>query len=181
MLRVNLLPWRQRQCHRRYGFWRRWLFVGVASETALLLLWGWLLQQHDQRLAWQLSSLSAYEGALQTQVAKVNTLKLAYQQAEQLNQQNRQRFQRSLHYIQLLKHVAQAMPDGLWATRLSLHHAELSLGGEGTAYQDILALSEALPGDGAVSLVQLREVKQLANADLQFSLSAALSGQEGEL
>jgi len=178
MLRVNLLPWRQRQCHRRYGFWRRWLFVGVASETALLLLWGWLLQQHEQRLVWRLSTLSAYQVALQGQVAKVNTLKLAYQQAEQLNQQNRQRLQRSLHYVQLLANVAQTMPDGLWATRLSLHNAELSLGGRGSSYQDILALSAALPEDGVVSPVQLREVKQLASADLQFSLSARLSEQE---
>lgn len=180
MLRVNLLPWRERQRQRGYRLWTRVFMIGMAAIAAALLLAGFFHRQLNQQRELSLKRQSDYRTALQSQFERVNALELAYRRAEQINVQMEQRFDRSLQYVQLLRHLSQVMPQQVWATRLSQNAANVVLEGRSANYEAVLALDSALPHDALFPRIQLREVKQLPAEELSFSLNATLQSAEGE-
>lgn len=180
MLRVNLLPWRERLRDRRARFWQRFLLLGLTIGALSLFIANLLSQQEIQRQAQTLSALGDYRTALQSQLEKVKALEGEYRAAERLNLQTRQRFSRSLQYVGLLQQLSQVMPQDVWATQLSQNAATMTLEGRSTRYEEILTLSRALPHDALFPQILLREVRQLPAEDLSFSLNATLQAAEGK-
>ncbi len=174
MLRVNLLPWRENYRDKRYRLWRGLLLAGVTLEMALMLLFG-LHSQHQLRLGEsRQTELITQHAALQSQLETVNLLKSDYQRAERLALQGQQRFERSMRYVQILQHLSQTIPQGVWVTQLHQNSGEFRLDGASESYSDILALSQALRHEGFLPKITLREVKQLPASALSFSFNAAL-------
>jgi len=173
-LRGNLLAWRERRLDKRYRFWLTVILTAVAAEILLLLLLGgraqWQIRQHEI----DIGRLSDYRLALKTRLEQINVLKADYQQAASLNRQSEQRFEQSVQYVQLLQHLAKAVPTGAWIKQMSQSAAVLKLEGKSQDYNQILTLSKALQLDAVLPKVLLREVKQLADENLYFSLDAAL-------
>ncbi|MEG3133715.1 PilN domain-containing protein [Rouxiella sp. T17] len=180
MLRVNLLPWRERLRDRRARFWQRFLLFGLATGALILTAASLLSQQAIRRQEQAVGALGDYRTALQGQLEKVKALENDYREAERLNLQTRQRFSRSLQYVGLLQQLSQVMPQEVWATQLSQNAAVMTLEGRSTRYEEILTLSRALPHDTLFPQTLLREVKQLPAEDLSFSLNATLQSAEGK-
>ncbi|KAB7894950.1 hypothetical protein GA565_02525 [Rouxiella sp. S1S-2] len=177
-LRVNLLAWREKQLDKRYRFWLTVILAGVAAVVLLLLLLGaraqWQIRQHEI----DVGRLSDYRHALKTRLEQVNALKADYQQAATLNRLSEQRFEHSVQYVQLLQHLSTAVPTGVWIKQMSQSAALLNLEGQSQDYNRILTLSKALRLEAVLPKTQLREVKQLADENLYFSLDATLRAVE---
>jgi len=176
MLRVNLLPWRERAFEKRYRFWRGLLLCGIAGCALWLIFSAWSTQRQTASRQQQLSALMAYQLSLQRQLESVQALGERYRLAEALNQQSDAHFQRSLHVVQRLRHLSRVVPEGVWATRLSDSAVQFRLDGEGVAYGEILALSKSLRDAPQLPQVQLQEVRLLPAANLSFSVNARLPG-----
>lgn len=178
MLRVNLLPWRETYRIRRYRTWRALALAGIALEITLMLLYGWRFYQQRRLTEDRQTTAIAYQAALVAQAATVNGLKKDLQQAERLALQGQRRFDRSLHYAQLLQHLSQSIPQGVWVTQLHQSAGQLRVNGQAREYGEVLALSQALRHKDLLPQVQLREVKQLSASGLTFNLTAALATLE---
>ena len=172
MLRVNLLAWRERQIERRYRLWCRRLLLCVGGVALGMLLYGWHIQWLNAQREAQLAMLVAHQLALQHKLDEVQALKQQHRLAEKLNQQSQARFRASLHIVQLLRHLAQSMPEGVWATGFSHDGARFLLDGEGASYGEILTLADNLRHEVLLPAVQLREVRQLPAENMHFSINA---------
>lgn len=157
---VNLLPWRQRRWVRDTRRWWLWLlFFLVGVLIALAVCRGELDQQRG-----------AVEGALRTlqqkhladsaQLREVQRLMAALQQWQAQQQADNKTRAHNRGYEQLLKQLAQWVPDGLWLTAITVQDGKVHLTGRSHDYADIVHFSSQLDTETALTSVRLMQTRQ---------------------
>lgn len=157
---VNLLPWRQRRWGRDTRRWWLWLlFFSVGLLIALGVCRGRLDQQRGV-MEETLRTLQLKHLADSTQLREVQRLMGALQQWHAQQQADNDTRAHNRGYEQLLKQLAQWVPDGLWLTAITVQDGEVHLTGRSHDYADIVHFSSRLETETALTSVRLMQTRQ---------------------
>ncbi len=157
---VNLLPWRQRRWVRDTRRWWLWLlFFSVGLLIALGVCRGRLDQQRGE-MEETLHTLQQRHLADSTQLREVQRLMDALQQWQAQQQADNNTRTHNRGYEQLLKQLAQWVPDGLWLTAIKVQDGKVHLTGRSHDYADIVHFSSRLETETALTSVRLMQTRQ---------------------
>ncbi|MCW2476959.1 PilN domain-containing protein [Candidatus Symbiopectobacterium sp. NZEC151] len=158
--RVNLLPWRQRRRVRDTRRW--WLWLLFFSGGLLLTLAACRERLDQQRGAMEetLRTLQQKQLADSAQLREVQRLMAALRQRQAQLQAEEQTRAHNQGYEQLLKQLAQWVPDGLWLTALTVQDGKAHLTGRSHDYADIVHFSSRLETETALTSVRLMQTRQ---------------------
>ncbi|MBG6246075.1 hypothetical protein CS369_17250 [Candidatus Symbiopectobacterium sp. 'North America'] len=158
--RVNLLPWRQRRWVRdTRRWWLRLLFFLGSLLIALAVCRGGLDQQRGA-MEETLRTLQQKHFADSEQLLEVQRLMAALQQWHAQQQAENKTRVHNRGYEQLLKQLAQWMPDGLWLTAITVQDGKVYLTGRSHGYAYIVHFSSRLEAETALTSVRLMQTRQ---------------------
>lgn len=158
--RVNLLPWRQRRWVRdTRRWWLRLLFFWGGLLIALAVCRGRLDQQRGALEETQ-RTLQQRHLADSAQLREVQRLMVALQQWNAQQQADNKTRAHNRGYEQLLKQLAQWVPEGLWLTAITVQGGKLHLTGRSRDYADIVHFSSRLATETALTAVRLMQTRQ---------------------
>ncbi|MCW2479299.1 PilN domain-containing protein [Candidatus Symbiopectobacterium sp. NZEC135] len=158
--RVNLLPWRQRRWVRdTRRWWLRLLFFLGGLLIALAVCRGRLDQQRGAMAEMQ-RTLQQKHLADSAQLREVQRLMVALQQWHVQQQADNKTRAHNRGYEQLLKQLAQCVPEGLWLTAITVQDGKAHLTGRSHDYADIVHFSSRLETETALTSMRLMQTRQ---------------------
>ncbi|MGL9720743.1 PilN domain-containing protein [Symbiopectobacterium sp.] len=165
--RVNLLPWRQRRWVRdTRRWWLRLLFFLGSLLIALAVCHGGLDQQRGT-MEETLRTLQQKHLDDSAQLREVQRLMVALQQWHAQQQAENKTRVHNRGYEQLLKQLAQWVPDGLWLTAITVQDGKVYLTGRSHEYADIVHFSSRLETETVLTSVRLMQTRQEIMASLE--------------
>ncbi len=158
--RVNLLPWRQRRWVRdTRRWWLRLLFFLGGLLIVLAVCRGRLEQQRGAMEETQ-RTLQQKHLADSAQLREVQRLMVALQQWHVQQQADNKTRVHNRGYEQLLKQLAQWVPEGLWLTAITVQDGKAHLRGRSHDYADIVHFGSRLETETALTSVRVMQTRQ---------------------
>lgn len=158
--RVNLLPWRHRRWVRETRRWWLWLLFLSGGMLLVLAVCRGGLDQQRGTMEEMLRTLQQKQLADSAQLREVERLMVALRQRQKQQQAESKTRVHNRGYEQLLKQLAQWVPDGLWLTAMSVQDGKVHLTGRSHDYADIVHFNSRLETETALTSVRLMQTRQ---------------------
>jgi len=177
MIRLNLLPYRERRQGQQRQNCQRWLATLLAVGCAVALGAALKLEMQHRRQHNRIEMLQHAHSELDRQIIRTQELAQQNQQLSAHLSQLEQLQQRRNDTVKLLTALALHTPAGLVVRSVRQDAAQLTLHGHANSHQNILTMLARLQESDAIGAIQIRQTRQNGQR-LNFIMTAAILDSE---